>query len=165
MPVTQSSWSARNAATSREPFRERPSPLTCVPSWASRPALVGLALVLSACGASGSAPAPGPATGGQAAPPAKTLVVGIQREPTDLGVLFGQGTATTAGGAGSVKLMVHDKLAVEMELDRWEPQLAVKLPSLEDGWWTVSPGGSMDTTWQLHPNIRWHDGAPFSSDD
>src|SRR4051812_25939015 len=82
-------------------------------------------------------PAPGRGEGafaanrGQAQAP-KTLVVGIQREPTDLGVLFGQGTATTAGGAGSVKLMVHDKLAVEMELDRYEAQLAVKLPSIAD---------------------------------
>ena len=97
--------------------------------------------------------------------PAKVLVVGVQREPTDLGVLFGQGTATTAGGAGSVKLMVHDKLAVEMELDRWEAQLAVKLPAIEDGSWRVNPDGSMDTIWQLRPNIRWHDGAPFTSDD
>lgn len=139
--------------------------MTCVPSWASRPALVGLALVLSACGASGSAPAPGPATGGQAAPPAKTLVVGIQREPTDLGVLFGQATGTTAGGAGSIKIMVHDRLAVEKDLDRWEPQLALALPSIAEGTWTVNADGTMDTTWRLHRNVRWHDGAPFTSDD
>jgi len=123
-------------------------------------------LVLSACSQQ-STPATGrgsagPGTVGQAA---KVLVVGVQREPTDLGVLFGQGTATTAGGAGSVKLMVHDKLAVEMDLDRYEAQLAVRLPSIDDGSWRVNPDGSMDTTWQLRPNIKWHDGAPFTSED
>src|SRR6266540_3295500 len=88
----------------------------------------------------------------------KNLTVGVQREPTDLGVLFGQGTATTAGGAGSVKVMVHDKLAVEMELDRWQPQLARELPALDRGTWQLNPDGSMDTTWLLRPNVRWHDG-------
>jgi len=95
----------------------------------------------------------------------KNLTVGVQREPTDLGVLFGQGTATTAGGAGSVKVIAHDKLAVEMDLDTWKPQLGDALPSIDTGTWRVNPDGSMDTTWKLRPNIRWHDGTPFTTDD
>jgi peptide/nickel transport system substrate-binding protein len=142
--------------------------LTCGLTRYCRPMCLLLAvLVLLGCTQSA---APGRGDGGStpnrgAGQSVKTLVVGVQREPTDLGVLFGQGTATTAGGAGSVKLLVHDRLAVEMELDRWEAQLAVKLPSIEDGSWRVNPDGSMDTTWQLRPNIRWHDGTSFTSDD
>lgn len=91
--------------------------------------------------------------------------MGVQREPTDLGGLFGQGTATTAGGAGSVKVLAHDRLAVEMDLDRWEPQLALQLPSMTDGTWRLNADGTMETTWRLRPNVTWHDGAPFSSAD
>ena len=136
----------------------------------SRFRMLPILAVLVTLGACAQPAAPGRSQGGGqsnqgGAQVPKVLVVGIQREPTDLGVLFGQGTATTAGGAGSVKLMVHDKLAVEMDLDRWEAQLAVGLPSLEDGSWRVNPDGSMDTTWKLRPNIKWHDGAPFTSAD
>lgn len=102
------------------------------------------------------------------APPAaapKTLTVGVQREPTDLGIQFGLGTSNSAGGAGSVKLMAHDKLAIEKELDSWRPQLAVELPSVAAGTWVLHPDGTMDTTWRIHPNIRWHDGQPFTAGD
>src|SRR5437588_4741329 len=132
--------------------------------------LVGLLVIaaLSAC----APPVPQSNTAGQGDSSAaagsaarKMLTVGVQREPTDLGVLFGQGTATTAGGAGSVKLIPHDKLAVEMDLDTWKPQLAQALPSIDAGTWRVNADGSMDTTWKLRPNIKWHDGTPFTSDD
>lgn len=89
----------------------------------------------------------------------------MQREPTDLGGLFGTGTTTTAGGAGSVKVIVHDRLATEMDLDRWEAQLAQALPSLQQGTWRVNPDGTMDTIWRVRPNVRWHDGTLFTSDD
>jgi peptide/nickel transport system substrate-binding protein len=95
----------------------------------------------------------------------KTLTVGVQREPNDLGSGFNQGTTSTAGGAGSVKVMAHDRLAVEMELDRWQPQLAMELPSIERGTWRIQQDGTMETVWRLHDNIRWHDGTPFSADD
>ncbi len=131
--------------------------------------LIGaLAILIAACAP--AVPQAGPA--GQDAPPAasgtparKNLTIGVQREPADLGVLFGQGTATTAGGAGSVKLIAHDKLAVEMELDTWQPQLAQALPSIDAGTWRVNADGSMDTTWKLRPNIKWHDATPFTTDD
>src|SRR5579871_2032929 len=126
--------------------------------------VVALAMACAAPASPGSSNA-GQVVSPAASPAAKTLTIGVQREPTDLGVLFGQGTATTAGGAGSVKLIPHDKLAVEMELDTWRPQLAPALPSIEDGSWRVNADGTMDTTWRIHPNVLWHDGTPFTSDD
>ena len=108
-------------------------------------AMVMLALT-TACAPPAVVPTPAsrgeePAPSAAAAP--KTLTVGVQREPTDLGIQFGLGTSSSAGGAGSVKLMVHDKLAIEKELDSWRPQLAVELPSVP---WrrTSSPASS---TW------------------
>ena len=132
------------------------------------PLALTLMLVASfACAAPPSTPSV--TSGGEASPPsvarAKALTIGVQREPTDLGVLFGQGTATTAGGAGSVKVIAHDKLAVEMELDTWRPQLALDLPSLQAGTWKVNPDGTMDTIWRIRPNVFWHDGTPFTSED
>src|SRR5438309_4126803 len=129
-------------------------------------ALAALMIFATACnpsrpeGAAQTAPGAAPAVQRP-----KMLTVGVQREPTDLGVLFGQGTATTAGGAGSVKVIVHDKLAVEMELDTYRPQLAQALPSIDAGTWRVNADGTMDTTWKLRPNIKWHDGTPFTTDD
>ncbi len=128
--------------------------------------LAFLVTVAAACAPQAASPREAGGTqANRSAGAAKTLVVGIQREPTDLGVLFGQGTATTAGGAGSVKLMVHDRLAQEMDLDRWEPQLATALPSIDNGSWRVNADGTMDTTFRLRPGIKWHDGTPFTADD
>jgi len=46
-----------------------------------------------------------------------------------------------------------------------EPLLAEKLPSLGDRTIEVLPDGRMRTTWKLRPNIKWHDGQPFTTDD
>src|SRR5262245_40801718 len=122
--------------------------------------IILMASVAAACGPSTSltptaSDARGPSSVAPSAP--KRLTVGVQREPADLGVLFGVGTSNSAGGAGSVKLMVHDKLAIETELDDWRPQLAMALPSVEAGTWIVNPDGTMDTTWRIYPNAFWHD--------
>src|SRR5262249_34198291 len=43
--------------------------------------------------------------------------------------------------------------------------LADTLPSIENGLVQLRADGGMDVTWNLRPNIRWHDGQPFTSDD
>jgi peptide/nickel transport system substrate-binding protein len=45
------------------------------------------------------------------------------------------------------------------------PKLAEAVPSLENGLWKLFPDGRMETTWRLRDGVRWHDGAPFTSDD
>jgi peptide/nickel transport system substrate-binding protein len=45
------------------------------------------------------------------------------------------------------------------------PILAASLPAIENGSWTVSPDGSMQTTWKLREGVTWHDGHPFTSAD
>src|SRR5205085_7840004 len=45
------------------------------------------------------------------------------------------------------------------------PKLAVKVPSVADGDWVVAPDNSMQLTWKLKPNLKWHDGVPLTADD
>src|SRR6266508_461500 len=45
------------------------------------------------------------------------------------------------------------------------PMLAERLPSVEDGSWVVSPDGTMQMTWHLRRNVKWHDGEPFTARD
>lgn len=45
------------------------------------------------------------------------------------------------------------------------PLLAAELPSRDNGSWVVNPGGTMETTWKIKPNAKWHDGQPVVSDD
>ena len=46
-----------------------------------------------------------------------------------------------------------------------QPELLVSLPTLNTDTWQVFSDGSMRTTYTLRPNLKWHDGAAFSSDD
>ena len=41
----------------------------------------------------------------------------------------------------------------------------VTLPELGTNSWQVFPDGTMETTYQLRPNLTWHDGAPLTAED
>jgi len=45
------------------------------------------------------------------------------------------------------------------------PMLAEQLPSLNDGTWVVNADGTMQVTWKLRRNVKWHDGTPFTARD
>jgi peptide/nickel transport system substrate-binding protein len=134
-----------------------------------RSALVTILLVLlCACGTqadsrpSSSAPGSGPAPAGQ--PQARKVVtIGIQREPggflglaPDLGI---------GGGAKNAEMLPHERLVVLNDRGDYQPQLAVEQIAVEKGTWKVNPDGSMDVTWRIHPNVVWHDGTPFTTED
>lgn len=125
--------------------------------------LTALMLGASAC----AAPArPETAQAPQDQPRArKVLTIAIQREPPSFYTSITGATSPTAGGASNVEKMVHDGLFSEAELERYEPLLAVELPSVERGTWRIFDDGRMETTWRLKPNVKWHDGAPFTSAD
>jgi peptide/nickel transport system substrate-binding protein len=46
-----------------------------------------------------------------------------------------------------------------------QPYLAESLPRLDTDSWKVSADGTMETTYQLKPNLTWHDGQPLTADD
>jgi len=69
-------------------------------------------------------------------------------------------------GAGEPQIwnIAHEHLYAERG-DEILSRLA-EVPSVEKGTWRVNPDGSMDTTWRIvSPNIKWHDGTPFTADD
>ncbi|MEA2641594.1 MAG: peptide/nickel transport system substrate-binding protein [Chloroflexota bacterium] len=127
-----------------------------------------LALVLllaTAC----TAPAPSPASPAgqpvpptQAAPASGNITLAILREPTGF-IDFNQGAKP--GGANNAAQIVHQSLVVVDEAGRYVPQLAAELTSVDRGTWRINSDGSMDTTWKLRPNVKWHDGTPFTSAD
>jgi peptide/nickel transport system substrate-binding protein len=118
-----------------------------------------------------SAPAPAVRTGEIQSvpqqPPARTakvLNLASQREPT---AFHNDLTASneSAGGLTLVKQIPHNYLVVLTDQFTWVPQLAAEQLSVERGTWRVNADGTMETTWKLRPNIKWHDGTPFTADD
>lgn len=45
------------------------------------------------------------------------------------------------------------------------PFLAERLPELNTDSWRVFPDGTMETTYRLAPNLRWHDEQPLTAED
>jgi peptide/nickel transport system substrate-binding protein len=46
-----------------------------------------------------------------------------------------------------------------------QPILLERLPSQGDGTWIVNPDGTMKTTYNLRPNLKWQDGQPLTASD
>jgi peptide/nickel transport system substrate-binding protein len=92
----------------------------------------------------------------------KRLMLGILQEPRTWAPWE---TTTTAGGANQVAFLIKRTLTTLDEQGQLQPDLAVALPSLDHGDWRVEPDGSMEQTWRLNPNARWHDGRPITGDD
>src|SRR5438093_13357531 len=134
------------------------------------PALIGIVVTLLASGACAPA-APGSSGAGTSASSVsrgpKMLTLAVQRE----GKGFAKFTGAAAGGgnpgAGNnqISKIGHSYLALDDGTGTFIPQLAYELPSIEKGTWRVNPDGTMDTTWKLRPNVKWHDGHPFTSAD
>jgi len=87
--------------------------------------------------------------------------VDVSAEPTNGMVLFGRGAAVGAESA----LMFHSGLTVWDENSNVTPRLAERVPSLQNGDWKVAPDGSMEVTWRLRADARWHDGTPLTAED
>lgn len=68
-------------------------------------------------------------------------------------------------GNDALERLVNAGLANQDERGVLQPQLAEAVPSPENGQWTLLPDGGMQTTWKIKPNLRWHDGQPFTSAD
>lgn len=132
--------------------------------------LVSLALTTLVAGA--CAPATAPGSGGSAASTEasrgpKTLTLAVQRELKGFAKFTGVAAGGGNPGAGNsqVAKIGHSYLALEDETGTFIPQLAFELPSVAKGTWVINSDGTMDTTWKLRPNVKWHDGTPFTAQD
>lgn len=120
-------------------------------------------IALTACdpqARSGQTGDPGAAREQPRAP--KILTIGVLREHTPFMLYSG---SAGPGGSGIGRGIAHDLLVTETDAGTFQPQLATEQVSLEKGTWVINADGTMDTTWRLHQNIKWHDGAPFTSAD
>jgi peptide/nickel transport system substrate-binding protein len=104
-----------------------------------------------------------PPAGGAAATEPKVLTWAIQQEPTDVTALSGLGG--TRGPTSAFRQVAHAQLVKDDHTNAAFSELALELPSTDKGTWVVQPDGTMETTWKLRPNVKWHDGTPFTSDD
>jgi peptide/nickel transport system substrate-binding protein len=119
-------------------------------------------LVLAGCGnPPGTAPAGTSGASERAARPAapQRITAAIRGEARNLVVV-----ASLPGGQ-EVRDLLWSGLGVVDDRGEIRPQLAAVVPSLENGLWRLFPDGTMETTWHIRPEVRWHDGAPLTAED
>ena len=129
-----------------------------------------IGVVISACAApaapvpSSGAAEPRAAQQPTLAPTAPKRIVAAIRGTTP--VLYRKiGVGATYSGLAYLERLVNAGLVNVDTQGGLHPYLAEAVPSLENGQWKVFPDGRMETTWQLRPNLRWHDGTPVTSED
>ncbi len=128
--------------------------------------LVLLLITLAGCAPAAQGPTARTGDGrAQAAAGSKRITAAIMGDPAMLSyAVVAAGTGGTRG-LGEVELLMHAGTAVLGADGRLHPQLAKDTPSLENGLWKLFPDGRMETTWQLKPEGKWHDGTPVTAAD
>jgi peptide/nickel transport system substrate-binding protein len=91
------------------------------------------------------------------------LRIAIQGEPK--GFIQDLTLDSGSGGVEQPKPIAHNVLVRENDRGLVIPQLATEQISPERGTWRTNPDGTMETVWKIHPNVKWHDGTPFTSED
>lgn len=127
--------------------------------WISVAALV----LLTACAPSqGASTAAGPAQVAQPAPE-KSMTIAVSREITSFDESI---SGTTGGGAYQhARAVAYDGLMSSQTDGTYELRLATKQPTLENRDWVVNADGSMDMTWHVRQDAKWHDGVPVTAED
>ncbi|MBI4279225.1 MAG: hypothetical protein HY660_12295, partial [Armatimonadetes bacterium] len=88
------------------------------------------------------------------------VVLGFYQDVDTFNVL------TLSTDAGSIAIRAFMDPLVEGDPKwKYQPILVSEIPSLVNKMWRVLPNGRMELTWKLRPNVRWHDGKPFTSAD
>jgi peptide/nickel transport system substrate-binding protein len=124
-------------------------------------ALIGLAACAPAGPGATRAERPGPAAAPASAAP-KTLII------AQLNSIRGYGpwsfSSTPGGGASLVEVHTVGLVSEDMH-GNLAPRVAAALPSIDDGSIAMLPDGRMQVTWKLRPDVKWHNGMPFTADD
>ena len=122
--------------------------------------LIAMACSPAAPSRSGSGETGG-ASGGSSSGP-KSITIGLDEDLSNLWDAIQGGGGT---GAREMANIVNAHLVAIQQDGSPTPRLLSELPSFERGTWRVLPDGRMETTYKLRPNVFWHDGTAFSSDD
>ncbi|HEY7290349.1 MAG TPA: peptide ABC transporter substrate-binding protein [Vicinamibacterales bacterium] len=103
--------------------------------------------------------APSCARKSAAVPPSNDLlIVGYDREPDTL-------NRFSTHILEDIQTCVVEGLTTIDEQMRVVPLLAREVPTVENKGVVLRSDGGMDVTWRLQPNVKWHDGVPFTSAD
>jgi peptide/nickel transport system substrate-binding protein len=133
-------------------------------TWRKVIVLTALSLVSLACVSPSSAPQAQQSSAAAADVQPKRVVAAIGG---DLPVVFRNVLASPAGvpGSDAVDELVNGGLAIRDNTARYRPELAIEVPSVDNGLWKVLPDGRMEMTWTIRPGAHWHDGMPFTAHD
>ena len=123
-----------------------------------------LAAALLLLGCAPAAPGSGGGQAGTSSASPKTLRMAMQgsNEP-DSPATYGR--AGSGSAAQEHFYLFHANLTALDSQSELIPRIAEKIPSIDDGDWKVLPGGGMEVTWKLRPNVYWHDGTPLTAED
>jgi len=114
----------------------------------TRLAALGALALAAAC-----APADAPSADGR-----KILRIAYPRE---IDVL----NAFTSQNLVDIAFSMVEGLVTTDEHDAYVPVLAREIPTEANGLVVLNDDGTVDITWRLRENVRWHDGEPFTSAD
>jgi peptide/nickel transport system substrate-binding protein len=93
--------------------------------------------------------------------PARTLVIGQPNPRQGFGPMVVQGS-----GRVLQYEELHSNFMVTTDAQgNTAPRLAASLPSFDDGTLAALPDGRLRASWKLRPDVKWHDGAAFTSAD
>jgi peptide/nickel transport system substrate-binding protein len=123
---------------------------------------VGLVTLLGILAAGCAAPQGQTQVGGGEAPvrERRTLTMAVRDEVNNL--------APKLPGSSSpniTKRLFNATLSLIDGVGATRPYLAQALPQLNSDSWRVLPDGRMETTYRLHDNLTWQDGAPLTAAD
>lgn len=92
----------------------------------------------------------------------KTVVFGVT-----ILTAMGMTPVTSSSGGWATATEIHTNGLVTSDLDSRRPvgRLVVQVPTIEDGTIAVEPDGRMRVVYDLHRDVTWQDGLPFSAHD
>ena len=73
--------------------------------------------------------------------------------------------AFTSQNLADIMFSIVEGLITTDEHNTYVPVLATLIPTANNGLIAHNADGTIDMTWPLHENVRWHDGQPFTSRD
>lgn len=129
------------------------------------PSALTIALLIVGCAPASPSASSNPAGAAQPSARKRTTLAASASLVSVSGFLAVGGTGSNLPGTGEVEKLLNAGLTSQSSKVAIQPQLAEVLPTTENGLWVLLPDGRMETTWKIRPNVVWHDGTPFTTQD
>ena len=73
--------------------------------------------------------------------------------------------ALTSQNLVDIHFSMPEGLITTNDSNTYVPVLAKRIPTEDNGLIVHNPDGTVEMTWELHENVRWHDGEAFTGED